>query len=110
MANPKGNEATLVKYKPKWQSGKTKTIRVPIAIADRVLQAAEMIDRNQSLSTDTNESSFDRDDVRMLLEAMLAAPSNKGGRIKELAAELGNLIGFKVEKKERKWIITDTSD
>lgn len=110
MSNPKGNEETLVKYTPKWQSGKTKTIRVPIAIADRVLEAARKIDDNNDLSTDTSESSFDRNNAKLLLKSMLAAPSNKGGQIKELAAELGNLIGFKIERKGRKWSITDTSD
>ena len=110
MSNLKGNEATLVKYTPKWQSGKTKTIRVPIAIADCVLEAARKIDNNEPFNTDTGETSFDKDNARLLLESMLAAPSNKGGYIKELAAELGNLLGFKIEKIGRKWSITDTSD
>lgn len=110
MANPKGNEATLVKYTPKWQSGKTKTIRVPIAIADRVLEAAREIDREENSSTVTSEFSFDKDAARSLLTAMLAAPSNKGGHIKQLAAELGSLIGFEIEKKKGGWQITDTSD
>ena len=50
MANPKGNEATLVKYQPKWRSGKTRTIRVPIAISDLVLEAAREIDVNGNKS------------------------------------------------------------
>ena len=50
MANPKGNEASLVKYKPKWRSGKTRTIRVPIAISDLVLEAAREIDVNGNKS------------------------------------------------------------
>lgn len=45
MANPKGNEATLRKYEPKWNSGVTRTIRVPIALADQVLAYAHQIDR-----------------------------------------------------------------
>lgn len=110
MSNPKGNEATLVKYKPKWQSGKTQTIRVPIAIADQVLEAAKAIDSNQQLITVTSETSFDKDKAKTILESMLASPSNKGGHIKELASELGNLMGFKIEKIGKKWTITDTSD
>lgn len=113
MPNPKGNEESLVKYKPKWQSGKTKTIRVPIAIADHVLEAAKVIDKNGAYITDTSDislTSFNKHDARLLLESMLAAPSNKGGYIKKLAAELGNLIGFEIKKKGRKWQITDTSD
>ncbi len=46
MANPKGNPKTLKPYKPKWRSGKTQTIRVPIAIADKVLEAARLIDES----------------------------------------------------------------
>jgi hypothetical protein len=110
VANPKGNEKTLVKYKPKWRSGKTRTIRVPIAIADQVLEFANKVDRGESSSTVTSETSFDRNNARHLLASMLAAPSNKGGRIKELAAELGNVIGIKIEKVKGKWRITDTSD
>ena len=50
MPNPKGNESSLVKYKPKWRSGKTRTIRVPIAISDLVLEAAREIDVNGNKS------------------------------------------------------------
>ena len=50
MVNPKGNEATLVKFDPKWRSGKTRTIRVPIAISDLVLEAAREIDVNGNKS------------------------------------------------------------
>lgn len=110
MANYKGNEASLVKYKPKWRSGKTRTIRVPIAIADRVLEVAKAIDNSEFCITDTSKSKANRDNIKVIFEAMLAAPSNKGGQIKEFAAELGGLIGFKIEKIGRKWTITDTSD
>ena len=44
MANPKGNEATLKKFQPKWHSGETRTIRVPIAIADQILEYAHNLD------------------------------------------------------------------
>lgn len=50
MPNLKGNESSLVKYKPKWQSGKTRTIRVPLAIANLVLEAAKEIDENGNVS------------------------------------------------------------
>lgn len=44
MANPKGNESTLVKFTNKWNSGATKTIRVPVAIAEQVLEYARVLD------------------------------------------------------------------
>jgi hypothetical protein len=46
MANPKGNEATLKKFQPKWQNGATRTIRVPIALADQILEYAHKIDES----------------------------------------------------------------
>ena len=50
MANPKGNPQNLKSYKPKWKSGKTKTIRIPTAIAPLVLEAAREIDKNDNVS------------------------------------------------------------
>lgn len=44
MPNYKGNEATLTKYRPKWRSGNTQTIRVPIALANQILDYAHRVD------------------------------------------------------------------
>jgi hypothetical protein len=44
MANPKGNESSLKKFKPKWQSGETQTIRVPIILAKQILSYAHKLD------------------------------------------------------------------
>lgn len=44
MSNPKGNPATLTKYTPKWNNGVTRTIRVPVAIADEILDYAHQLD------------------------------------------------------------------
>lgn len=44
MANPKGNPQTLVPFQSKWKSGPTRTIRVPIALAEQVLGIARLID------------------------------------------------------------------
>jgi hypothetical protein len=48
MSNSKGNEATLKKFQPKWHSGMTRTIRVPIALADQILEYAHKIDESPS--------------------------------------------------------------
>lgn len=45
MANPRGNPATLTSYAPKWQSGSTQVIRVPIALADQILELAHRLDQ-----------------------------------------------------------------
>lgn len=44
MANPRGNEATLKKFQPKWHSGQTRTIRVPIVLAEQILEYAHNLD------------------------------------------------------------------
>jgi hypothetical protein len=45
MSNPNGNESSLVRFKPQWNNGITKTIRVPIAIAAQVLEYARELDK-----------------------------------------------------------------
>ncbi|MEG4507708.1 flagellar alpha dynein [Microcoleus sp. F6_B6] len=43
--------ANLKHYEGKWNHGRTRTIRVPIALADRVLTLARQLDNNESLDT-----------------------------------------------------------
>ncbi len=43
--------ANLKHYEGKWQHGQTRTIRVPIVLADRVLALARQLDNNESLDT-----------------------------------------------------------
>lgn len=50
MPNYKGNEATLTKYKPKWKSGETQTIRVPVALASQILEYAHQLDEGTIVS------------------------------------------------------------
>ena len=51
MSNPKGNPATLEQYTPKWKHGKTRTIRVPIALADEILDYAHQLDEGKAITT-----------------------------------------------------------
>lgn len=46
MSNPKGNPATLSKYMPKWKNKNTRTIRVPIALVDEILDYAHKLDES----------------------------------------------------------------
>jgi hypothetical protein len=46
MSNPKGNEASLKKFKPKWYNGTTRTIRVPIALTEQILDYAHKLDES----------------------------------------------------------------
>ena len=52
MSNPKGNPATLEQYTPKWKHGKTRTIRVPIALADEILDYAHQLDEGKIATQD----------------------------------------------------------
>ncbi len=45
MSNPNGNKGSLVNFKPQWNNGTTKTIRVPIVIATQVLEYARELDK-----------------------------------------------------------------
>ena len=108
MPNPNPKLENLKSYKPKWQSGKTRTIRVPIAIADRILEVAHQIDEGSF--SDTSES-IDKERAKEILTDGLAIASNKGGEIKTYLAELGKMLGFEIKKNSKKqWIITDTTD
>ncbi len=124
MANPKGNKETLTPYQPKWRSGKTRTIRVPIAIADRVLEAAREIDNGETLVTENearnnlkeiknNLNTVTGDKRRLIIEAfkeLVSVPSNRGGQVKMAAVKIANLLDLSLEKTGRSWKITDTSE
>ena len=134
MPNPNPKLENLKSYKPKWKLGKTKTIRVPIAIADKVLAYAHQLDEghslvssessevlsgdeeiksekesNQNLITDTSEL-FDKKQARAIIFEGLSYPAKVGGKVKTCLAQLGILLGFKIEKINRKWILLDTSE
>ena len=44
----RGNEATLKKYLPTWRHGKTKTIRVPIILAEQIFEYAKKVDTDEA--------------------------------------------------------------
>ncbi|MGL5064660.1 MAG: hypothetical protein ACRC62_32155 [Microcoleus sp.] len=55
--------ANLKHFEGKWKHGQTRTIRVPIALADRVLALARQLDKDESLDTAESkiaELEFDR--------------------------------------------------
>jgi hypothetical protein len=57
MSNPKGNIDTLKPYQPKWKSGATRTIRVPIALAEELLLIAHRLDDGASTTPNIDLSS-----------------------------------------------------
>ena len=51
MANPKPLPAPAESlYKPKWKTGQTKTIRVPVAISEAVMAIAHCIDADPTIA------------------------------------------------------------
>ena len=126
MANPKGNPDTLKSFKPKWRSGKTKTFRFPIAIADNINEAARELDKNGNVSllqvieqrkvldTDKEKAPFtvtsDREKLKTAFEEAVAVPSNRGGQIKKAIAVIGELVGLNIQKTGKGWTISDTSE
>lgn len=63
MSNPKGNPATLKHYTPKWKSGETRTIRVPVVLADQVLEYAHKLDNNSL--TQVNDDGHNGSDSKL---------------------------------------------
>lgn len=44
MANSQGNKQNLKSYPPQWYSQPTQTIRVPVILADAILEIAHKLD------------------------------------------------------------------
>jgi len=83
MPNPKGHEESIKdsRFKAAWQSGPTRTIRVPIALADATLEYARQLDRGIE-PRDTSEM-FDcgtdavRDEPRDTMVKLNSSTHNK---------------------------------
>jgi hypothetical protein len=95
MANPKGNVDTLKPYQAKWNSGTTRTIRVPVVLADQVLEYAHKLDSGESL-TQVNQNLGTVPDIAehetltqviQLLEESLKFPSNNASKTKAKVRE-----------------------
>jgi hypothetical protein len=96
MPNPRGNVATLKKYQPKWQSGATQTIRVPIALTDRIFDYARKLDQG-SEETQPKIDAQSLSQVIDKLEAVLDTPRNnftkgKKALLKSAIDELKSLV------------------
>lgn len=59
--------SNLKKYQPKWRHGKTRTIRVPIALAGEILDYAKK--RDQGIS---EQNSLDTENIKDFLIEILA--------------------------------------
>jgi hypothetical protein len=88
MPNPKGNIQTLQSYQPKWKSGATKTIRVPIVLENLILEYARKLDESPSQvnhEPSSSSSSFNEESLSQAIQALneaLSLKANAGGAIK----------------------------
>lgn len=55
MYNPI-SEKNLKKFKPKWHHGETRTIRVPVVLAEEVLELAHQLDRGEMQTVTDGEA------------------------------------------------------
>jgi len=58
MPNPNGKFQTLKPYESKWLTGKTQTIRVPVALAQQILAVVRQMDANESVVTDDERVNY----------------------------------------------------
>ena len=56
---PRGGKRPGAGSKPTWKNGKTKTIRVPIAIAEEILELAKELDDKGVIERDTDSKVLD---------------------------------------------------
>jgi hypothetical protein len=89
MRNPRPNTTGLQPYKPTWNSGQTRTIRVPISLADEILDYARQLD----IAPDTKaKKDYKLDGGKVPLASSIASLDKLSDRITEILA--------KVEAKE----------
>lgn len=81
MPNPRGNVETLKKYQPKWRSGATQTVRIPIALTDQILDHAHKLDRGEMSHSGVDFQSLLQ--VIEKLETVLDTPRNNFSRDKK---------------------------
>lgn len=75
----RGNLATLKHFTPKWQSGTTQTIRLPVVLVDQVLAYARSLDAGET-SPDAPSDSNQLLQVIQLLQEVSQTPRNNFGK------------------------------
>jgi len=79
--------ANLKHYEGKWKHGQTRTIRVPIVLADRVLALARQLDSGKSLDTG------DLPDAATLLNRLKARRKKSTASLADIEALLEMIEG-----------------
>lgn len=60
---PRGGRREGAGGKPTWKNGKTKTIRVPIALAEEILRIAKQLDEKGVIERDTESKVIDLSEI-----------------------------------------------
>jgi hypothetical protein len=115
MSNPKGHEGSIKdsRFKAAWQSGPTRTIRVPIALAEVTLEYARQLDRGieprdtmiqsdspthskvdyiVSESRDTAQLQAELDSIRANYDALLETSARVTAKLREEVRRLRSAL------------------
>jgi len=79
---PRGGLREGAGLRPTWNRGKTQTIRVPIVLADRLLEIARKLDSSEVSNSVTESDRLDLAGAIALLDEALTLKPNAGGAIK----------------------------
>ncbi len=90
MPNPKGNIASLRSFKSPWNHKQTRTIRVPVVLADQILEYARKIDANSKarelsvtvFDTDANQLKEAIQTIKEIIESKPNSTLTKAKRLK----------------------------
>lgn len=109
MPNPKGHQDSIKnsQFKAAWQSGPTRTIRVPIALADATLEYARQLDKNveprdtkELLNNEMSAATVEPRDTSYLEAEVQALKQELRSQLLSVQLERQDLAQFKKEAKE----------
>jgi hypothetical protein len=94
MPNPKGHEDSIKdsRFKAAWQSGPTRTIRVPIALADAILDYARQLDKKLEPRDTADSRSGSEVESQQSQSRDTSGSIDKVKRLKSECKRLQNLV------------------
>ncbi|MEG4070706.1 hypothetical protein QUA42_25770 [Microcoleus sp. Pol11C2] len=94
MPNPKGHEDSIKdsRFKAAWHSGPTRTIRVPIALADATLQYARQLDKKIEPRDTPDSRRGSEVDTKQFQSRDTSGSTDEIKRLKSECKRLQNLV------------------
>lgn len=80
MGNPRGTIRNLKHYQPKWQSGATQVIRIPVALTEQIFEYAQILDRGETFQGHSSSHSESLVTVIQILNRVHETPRNNFSR------------------------------